>query len=202
MRLHVALVVDGLEVVLVVLQVHLAIQDDRVVVFPQRLRLRAGVVEAFRLLLQFGQGKIGSGGVGTGVGAGVAFVDIGVSPFGFIGLGLGGEELGALGVCIFRHAEVPAQLLNGRHAGSDGHFFGQAGEGVVQTPGVAGEKLIHVWLKVEVPRSGQQANRQDSLHKQVMDDPLGVCIGERALFELGYFARQPAEVLLKAHYGG
>jgi hypothetical protein len=44
--LHVALVVDGLEIVLVVLPVHLAAYYHGIVVFAEGLRLRAGVVEA------------------------------------------------------------------------------------------------------------------------------------------------------------
>ena len=46
--LQVALVVDGLEIILVVLQVHLAVQYDGIIVLTECLRLRAGVMEAFR----------------------------------------------------------------------------------------------------------------------------------------------------------
>src|SRR3989442_10761666 len=35
-----------------------------------------------------------------------------------------------------------------------------------------------------------------------MDDPFCVGVGETTLFELAYFARQSAEVLLKAQYRG
>src|SRR6266566_7806835 len=46
--LHVAFVVDSLEIILIVLQVHLAAYYHGIVVFAELLSLDAGVVEAFR----------------------------------------------------------------------------------------------------------------------------------------------------------
>src|SRR5439155_25086796 len=72
----------------------------------------------------------------------------------------------------------------------------------MQAPGGPRTKLIHKWLKVESGRIRQQTNGQDSLDEHVMDDRFCLGVGERELFERGYFARQVPEVLTKAQYGG
>src|SRR5437870_13705445 len=70
----------------------------------------------------------------------------------------------------------------------------------MQAPGGPRTELIHKWLKVESGRIRQETNRQDSLDEHVMDDRFCLGVGERELFERGYFARQPPEALPTAQY--
>ena len=71
------------------------------------------------------------------------------------------------------HPEISSELLDGRHPGRDGHFFCDRGEGVMQTPGIPGPEFVYKWLEVEIGCIRQQANRQDPLHEDVMDDRFG-----------------------------
>src|SRR5712692_9928055 len=96
-----------------------------------------------------------------------------------------------------RHPEISAEFLNGRHPGGDGHFFGDGGEGVMQAPGVSWTKLIHKWLEVEIRCLRQEADRQNPLDKNVMNDPFSVLIRETAVFQVRDFTGKPSEVILE-----
>jgi len=68
-----------------------------------------------------------------------------------------------------RHAEIPSEFLNGRHARGDRYFLRHGREGIVQAPGGAGSELVDERFEIETGCFGQEADRQNALGEDILE---------------------------------
>src|SRR5438128_22950 len=98
------------------------------------------------------------------------------------------------------HPEISPELLDGRHPSRDGHFFGDCGEGIMQTPSIPRAKLVDERFEVEVRRIRQQANRQNTFYEDVVQDRLRVGVRHYPIFQVRDFAGKPPEMILESEH--
>ncbi len=101
---------------------------------------------------------------------------------------------------VVRHPEVPAQFLDGRHSGRDGHFSRYDSECVMQDPPGA-PRPLGKGSEVGLRDLAKEPYRENSPGEHVVHDCLRLGIRHLLCLKDVNLPRQASEVLLKSQYG-